>query len=167
VADLRRLGKRGAYRLGQLGTPPATPRKPPSPHYPSWVPSHRGPVSLWLLGCLITVAVLAATAGIGWWFMPFVAGLAGGIASHLGRWRLRTALLATVVVAALGWAVPLGWQAWHTGAVRATARVVAALAGLPAHSSVGIAATLLVAVLQALAGLWLGRALFPRLPRPA
>jgi hypothetical protein len=167
VADLRRLGKRGAYRLGQLGSPPATPRKPPSPHYPSWVPGHRGPVSLWLLGCLITVAVLAATAGIGWWFMPFVAGLAGGIASHLGQWRLRTALLATVVVAALGWAVPLGWQAWHTGAVRATALVVAALAGLPAHSSVGIAATLLVAVLQALAGLWLGRALFPRLPRPA
>ena len=93
--------------------------------------------------------------------------MAGGIASHLGQWRLRTALLATVVVAALGWAVPLGWQAWHTGAVRATARVVAALAGLPAHSSVGIAATLLVAVLQALAGLWLGRALFPRLPHAA
>ena len=124
-------------------------------------------MTLWLLGCLAAVAVLAGSALLGWWFMPFVAGLAGGIASHLGRWRLRTALLATIVVAALGWAVPLGWQAWHTGAVRATARVVAALAGLPAHSPVGIAATLLVAVLQALAGLWLGRALFPRLPRPA
>ena len=167
MADLRRLGKRGAYRLGQLGAPPSAPRKPPSPHYPSWVPRHRGPVSLWLLGCLAAVAVIAAAALIGWWFMPFVAGLAGGVASHLGRWRLRTALLATVVVAALGWAVPLGWQAWHVGAVRATARVVAALAGLPAHSWAGIAATLLVAVLQALAGLWLGRALFPRLPRPA
>lgn len=164
MADLRRLGKRGAYRLGQLGAPPSAPRRPPSPHYPSWVPGHRGPVTLWLLGCLATVAVIAAAAMIGWWFMPFVAGLAGGIASHLGRWRLRTALLATIVVAALGWAVPLGW---HTAAVRATARVVAALAGLPAHSSVGIAATLLVAVLQALAGLWLGRALFPRLPRAA
>src|SRR5580693_638113 len=167
MADLRRLGKRGAYRLGQLGSPPAAPRKPSSPHYPSWVPGHRGPLWLWLLGCLGTVAVLAVTAEIGWWFVPFVAGLAGGIASHLGRWRLRTALLATVVVAALGWTVPLGWQAWHAGAVRATAREVAALAGLPAHSSVGIAATLLVAVLQALAGLWLGRALFPRLPHPA
>ena len=115
MADLRRLGKRGAYRLGQLGSPPSAPRKPPSPHYPSWVPGHRGPVSLWLLGCLAAVAVLAAAAAIGWWFMPFLAGLAGGIASHLGRWRLRTALLATVVVAALGWAVPLGWQAWHVG----------------------------------------------------
>lgn len=163
MSDLRRLGKRGAYRLGQLGSLPPAPRKPPSPHYPSWVPGHRGPVTLWLLGCLATVAVLAASAAIGWWFMPFAAGLAGGVASHLGRWRLRIALPATVVVAALGWAVPLGWQA-RTGAVRATARVVAALAGLPAHSSVGIAATLLVAVLQALAGLWLGRALFPRLP---
>ena len=164
MADLRRLGKRGAYRLGQLGSLPPAPRKPPSPHYPSWVPGHRGPVTLWLLGCLAAVAVIAAATMIGWWFMPFAVGLAGGIASHLGRWRLRTALLATVVVAALGWAVPLGW---HAGTVRATARVVAALAGLPAHSSVGIAATLLVAVLQALAGLWLGRALFPRLPRPA
>ena len=167
MADLRRLGKRGAYRLGVLGSPPSAPRKPPSPHYPSWVPGHRGPVTLWLLGCLAAVAVIAAAAAIGWWFMPFLAGLGGGIASHLGRWRLRTALLATIVVAALGWAVPLGWQAWQVGAVRATARVVAALAGLPAHSSVGIAATLLVAVLQALAGLWLGRALFPRLPHSA
>ena len=167
MADLRRLGKRGAYRLGQLGSLPPAPRRPPSPHYPSWVPGHRGPVTLWLLGCLAAVAVLAASALIGWWFMPFVAGLAGGIASHLGRWRLRTTLLATIVVAALGWAVPLGWQAWHVGGVRATARVVAALAGLPAHSPVGIAVTLLVAVLQALAGLWLGRALFPRLPHSA
>jgi len=167
VAELRRLGKRGAYRLGMLGTPPAAPRKPPSPHYPSWVPGHRGPVTLWLLGCLAAVAAIAAATAIGWWFLPFVAGLAGGVASQLGRWRLRTALLATVVVAALGWAVPLGWQAWRGGGVRATARVVAALAGLPAHSLAGIAATLLVAVLQALAGLWLGRAFFPRRRPPA
>jgi hypothetical protein len=167
MADLRKLGKRGAYRLGVLGSPPAAPGRPASPHYPSWVPGHRGPVTLWLLGCLAAVVVIAAAAAIGWWFMPFLAGLAGGIASHLGRWRLRSTLLATVLVAVLGWAVALGWQAWHAGAVRATARVLAALAGLPAHSPVGIAATLLVAVLQALAGLWLGRALFPRLPRPA
>jgi hypothetical protein len=40
--------------------------------------------------------------------------------------------------------------------------VVAALAGLPPHAPVAIAVTLLVAVLQALAGLWLAWALVPK-----
>ena len=65
-------------------------------------------------------------------------------------------------MAAIGWAIPLGWQALHGAPVRATARVVAALAGLPPHAAVAIAATLVVAVLQALAGLWLTWALIPR-----
>jgi hypothetical protein len=161
MAELRRLGKRGAYRLGRLGNPPERPT-PPRPHYPSWVPGHRGPVALWLLGCLAAIAAIAAGAAIGWWFLPFLAGLASGIATALGRWGWRAALLATIVIAAVGWAVPLGWQAWGGAPVGATARVVAALAGLPAHAPVAIAVTLLVAVIQALAGLWLGRALIPR-----
>jgi hypothetical protein len=41
------------------------------------------------------------------------------------------------------------------------ARTIAALAGLPASAAVAIAVTLVVAVLQAVAGLWLGRALAP------
>jgi hypothetical protein len=40
--------------------------------------------------------------------------------------------------------------------------VFAALAGLPPHAVVAIAATLVVAALQALAGLWLTWALIPR-----
>jgi hypothetical protein len=40
--------------------------------------------------------------------------------------------------------------------------VIAALVGLPAYAAVGIAVTLLVAVIQVLAGTWLGRALTPR-----
>jgi hypothetical protein len=40
-------------------------------------------------------------------------------------------------------------------------RSIAALAGLPASAAVAIAVTLLVAVVQAAAGLWLGRALAP------
>jgi hypothetical protein len=40
--------------------------------------------------------------------------------------------------------------------------VVAALAGLPTHAWVAIVATLLVAVLQTLAGLWLTWAVIPR-----
>jgi len=162
VSDLNRLGKRGAYRLGRLGAPAPAPAAPPAPHYPSWVPGHRGPVLFWLLGCLAAVALIALGAVAGWWFLPFVAGLAGGAAARYGRWRLRVALPAAALVAAVGWGIPLGWQAAHRAPVRATARVVAALAGLPPHASVAIAATLLVAVLQALAGLWLAWALVPR-----
>jgi hypothetical protein len=44
----------------------------------------------------------------------------------------------------------------------AVAREIAALAGLPASPAVAIAVTLLVAVIQAAVGLWLGRALAPR-----
>jgi len=162
VAELRRQGKRGAYRLGRLGTPAPPRAAPPKPHYPSWVPGHRGPVWLWLLGALAAIAVIAGGAAIGWWFVPFLAGLAAGVATRLGNWRLRATLLATVIVAAAGWAIPLCWQAASGEPVGATARVVAALAGLPAYAALAITVTLLVAVIQALAGLWLARAAFPR-----
>ena len=46
------------------------------------------------------------------------------------------ALPAAAPVAALGWAIPLGWQAADGAPVSATARVVAALAGLPPHAGV-------------------------------
>ena len=77
VSDLNRLGKRGAYRLGRLGTPAPAPAAPPGPHYPSSVPGHRGPVLFWLLGSLAAVALIALGAAAGWWFVPFVAWRAG------------------------------------------------------------------------------------------
>jgi hypothetical protein len=117
---------------------------------------------LWLVGGLAAAVLIALGAVAGWWFLPFVAGLAAGAAARYGRWRLRVALPATALVAAIGWAIPLGWQALHGAPVRATARVVAALAGLPPHAVAAIAATLVVAALQALAGLWLTWALIPR-----
>jgi hypothetical protein len=46
--------------------------------------------------------------------------------------------------------------------VGATARAIAALAGLPPYAGVTIVVTLLLAGLQALAGAWLARALLPR-----
>jgi hypothetical protein len=165
VSDLRRLGKRGSYRLGRLGTPSAAPKSPPAPHYPTWVPHHRGPAGLWLLACLAAAALIAAGALAGWWFLPFVAGLAGGVASRYGGWRLRVALPAAVLVAAVGWGAAVGWLALRGLPEREVARVIAALAGLPAHSTVTIAVTLLVAAIQAAAGLWLGRALAPHPPR--
>jgi hypothetical protein len=64
-------------------------------------------------------------------------------------------------MALVGWGIPLWWPALHGQPSGATARVIAALAGLPAHAVAGIAVTLLVAVLQVLVGAWLGRALNP------
>jgi hypothetical protein len=162
VADLRRLGKRGSYRLGRLGTPPAAPKPPPGAHYPAWSQRHRGPAGLWLLGCLAAAALIAAGALVGWWFLPFLAGLAGGVASRYGRWRLRAALPAAVLVAVAGWGAALWWLTLRGLPEGAVARVIAALAGLPAQAAVAIAVMLLVAAIQAALGLWLGRALAPR-----
>ena len=162
VADLRRLGKRGAYRFGRLAAPPPAPGAPPSPHYPSWRGHHRGPASLWLLACLAATALVAAGALAGWWFLPFLAGLAAGLASRYGRWRLRAALLATAAITAVGWGAALLWLTLRGLPEGAVAREIAALAGLPPHAAVAIAATLLVAVIQGLVGLWPGRALGPR-----
>jgi hypothetical protein len=162
VADLSRLGKRGSYRLGRLGAPPPAPSGPPAPHYPSWGHHHRGPASLWLLACLAATALVAAGALAGWWFLPFLAGLAAGVASRYGRWRLRAALLATAVITAAGWGAALGWLTLRGLPEGAVAREIAALAGLPPYAAVAIAATLLVAVIQGVVGLWLGRALAPR-----
>ena len=161
MADLRRLGKRGSYRLGRLGGPRPAPSAPPAPHYPSFASHHRGPAVLWLLACLAGVVIVAAGALAGWWFLPFLAGLAGGVASRYGAWRLRVALPAAVLVAAVGWGAAVGWLMLRGLPEREVARVIAALAGLPAHAVVTIAVTLLVAAIQAAAGLWLGRALAP------
>ena len=161
MSDLRRLGRRGSYRLGRLGAQPAATKHPPAPHYPTWVPHHRGPIGLWLLACVAAAALIAAGALAGWWFLPFLAGLAGGLAAHYGRWRLRVSLPAVMLIAAAGWGGALWWLVHRGLPEGAVAREIAALAGLPAHAAVAIAVTLLVAVIQAAAGLWLGRALAP------
>jgi hypothetical protein len=161
MTDLRRLGKRGSYRLGRLGAPSAA-AQPPRVHYPAFRPARRGRPSGWLAAGLAATVLVAAGASLGWWFVPFLVGLVGGLASRYGRLRLPTAAAAMLLVAAVGWAVPLAWAAAAGLPVRKVAAAVAALAGLPAHASVIIAVTLLVAVLQASAGLWVGRALGPR-----
>jgi hypothetical protein len=162
TADPRKLGKRGSYRLGSLAGP-APPRPvPPSPHYPAWTAGRRGPVVLWLLAGLACAAILALGALAGLWYLPFLAGLATGVAARYGRLRLRVTLPAVVIVAAAGWGAALAWLALRDGLPeRSVARTIAALGGLPAHAAVGVAVTLLVAAVQAAAGLWLGRALAP------
>jgi hypothetical protein len=162
MSDLRRLGKRGSYRLGRLGAPPSAPAAPPAPHYPSFAPHHRGPAWLWLLACLAGVVIVAAGALAGWWFVPFLAGLVAGVASRYGRWRLRAALPATAAVTAAGWGAAMWWLVLHGLPEGAVAREIAALAGLPPHAPVAVAVTLLVAVIQGVVGMWLGRALAGR-----
>jgi hypothetical protein len=143
------------------GPPPPRPVLPRT-HYPAWGPARRGPASAWLLAWLACIALLAVGALAGLWFLPFAVGLGTGLAAHAGRLRLRTALTAVVVAAAAGWGAALAWLTLRDGLPEpAVARTIAALGGLPAQAAAGIAATLVVAVIQAVAGLWLGRALAP------
>jgi hypothetical protein len=159
VSDLRRLGKRGSYRLGRLGAPPPPPVRLPAPHYPSFAQRHRGAAGLWLVGGLAGVAIVAAAALLGWWFLPFLAGLAIGLASRYARLGPRVTLLAGVVVAAAGWGAALWWSVLQGLPEGATARVISSIAGLPPYAAVAVAITLCVAIVQAAAGVWLARAL--------
>ncbi|HEX4088888.1 MAG TPA: hypothetical protein VHZ33_09225 [Trebonia sp.] len=102
--------------------------------------------------------VVAATAPAGLWFVPFVAGAAAGLASL--RWR--RLVPAATLGAVAGWALPLWILALRGLPAGATARAIAALAGIPPYAAVAVVVTLLLAALQALAGAWLARAFFPR-----
>src|SRR6266849_6210620 len=136
MADPRRLGKRGAYRVGELRTAGPWPGRARAPRQPSFRPRRpRGPALAWLAAWAVTAALLGLGAGLGWWFLPFVAGLAAGI----GPWRARSALGA-------GWGAALWWPALSGAPTGATARVIAALAGLPPYAAVGVAGTLLVGI---------------------
>lgn len=165
-AEVDRLGKRGSYRLGGqggLGQQGAGGPGPPRRFQPSFArPQHAGPPSAWILAGVVGTIVVAAGAAVGAWFMPFVIGVLTGIAMRWGGWRLRVTAPAVALMAALGWGLALWLPAWRGLPVGATARTIAALAGLPAFAVVAIAATVAVSVVQGLAGLWLGRAVAPQ-----
>jgi hypothetical protein len=162
TTDLKRLGKRGAYRLGRLRVQGLEGDQRPVPFQPRFVrPDHRWPASTWLLGLLAGVLLIAGGAVAGWWFVPFATGVLAGLANRIGRWPTRVALPAVAIVAALGWMAPLVWSVLGGQPYIAVARVIAALLGLPASAAVGIALTLAVAVIQGVVGYWLGRALTP------
>jgi hypothetical protein len=116
------------------------------------------------LAVFATVAVVVAAATVaGWWFVPFVAGVAAGLLALLRP----GVVLAAALGAVAGWALPLWILALRGYPAGATAHVIAALAGLPPYATVTVVATLLLAALQVLAGAWLARAFAPariRLP---
>jgi hypothetical protein len=111
----------------------------------------------------VLVLALAACwlgAYLGAWWVPFPVGVAAGLPAVRSR-AGRGAVLTATAGALLGWALPLWAMALSSLPVGATARTIAALAGLPARAAVAVAVTLLLAALQVLAGAWLARAAFP------
>jgi hypothetical protein len=168
MADLRKLGKRDSYRLGGrrpgawAGRDGAMRRAGRAPARLTFgAPRSRTGPGRWAAVSVAGAAVIAVAAETGLWFMPFAAGVVTGAASRRAGWRARRALLAAGVMAVAGWGAPLLWQAVRGEPAGATARVIAALGGLPPHAAFGVIVTLAVACLQAVAGLWLGRAVMP------
>jgi hypothetical protein len=123
----------------------------------------RVPRSAFAAGACAAGAFVAAAFGayLGAWWVPFPVGVAVGALGAAGRPR-RGGVLAAVAGAVLGWALPLWVMALSSLPAGATARTIAALAGLPPYAAVAVAVTLLLAALQVLAGAWLARAVFPR-----
>lgn len=162
-SEADRLGKRGSYRLGGFSLPGSGRAGPPRRFVPSFLgPQHRGSVPAWILAGLISVALIAGGALLGLWFMPFLIGLATGVVMRWGWWRLRVTVPAVLVIAAGGWGLALWIMSARGQAVGPTAQTIASLAGFPDMAALAIAFTLGVSVLQALSGLWLGRAIAPR-----
>jgi hypothetical protein len=162
TGEVRRLGKDGSYRLGQLRAQGIGGYERPAPFRPHFVRTdHRWPESTWLLGLAAGSLLIAIGAAVGWWFVPFAAGVVAGLANRVGAWRLRVALPAVAVMAGVGWVVPLGFMLIRAGQAGGVPRLLSATLGLPRHAVVGIALTVLVAMAQAIAGYWVGRAFTP------
>jgi len=161
-SELRRLGKLGSYRLGLLApqgiAPPALPRQ----FRPTFGRTRRNrSTSAWVLLGLLGAAIIGGAAVLGLWFVPLIVGVLAGFAVRFGEFRLRGAVLAVLLMCGAGWGGALVYYSVRGQPVGATARAIAAVAGLPAHAAVAIACTLTVSMLLGLAGLWLGRALTP------
>jgi hypothetical protein len=103
--------------------------------------------------------VVALGAALGLWYLPFIAGLVVGVLTFLRGPGFLRATVALTVVGPVPWAVVLILRSLMGDTIGGTARTVAGLAGLPPFAAVTILLTLLVALLEASVGNWLGRAL--------
>ncbi len=162
-SDIDRLGKRGSYRLGGLGSLGPGLARTSRVFRPSFVrPEHSGTTLGWILSAVVGTVMIAGGSLLGLWFMPFVVGLLTGLIMRWGGWRLRVSVPGVALMAAAGWALALWVPALRGLPVGATARWIAVTAGLPGVTVLVFGATLAVSVVLGLAGLWLGRALTPR-----
>jgi len=100
------------------------------------------------------LAVAAGTAALGWWMVPVLAAVRVRVIS-----RDRAPVASCMAGAALGWALLLGWAAWH-GPVGLVARRVGGALDLPPW---GFA--LLTLIFAALLAGTASRAAKPSLPR--
>jgi hypothetical protein len=126
----------------------------------------RGSLALRAAVLVAAAASCGAGAWLGAWWIPFLAGLGGGLLGRTGPRPPRGLVPAAAAGAILGWLLVLWLLALDGQPAGATARTVAALAGLPPYAGVAVAVTLLLAALQALAGGWLARAVMSlRAPR--
>jgi hypothetical protein len=141
----------------------ASPATPAGPAGPASAAERTRPAALVLR--LAAVAAAAVCCGVGaWlgaWWVPFAAGVAAGLLAVAGPCPRRGCVLPAAAGAAGGWLIVLWLLALDGQPAGATARTVAALAGLPAHAWLAVAVAALLAVLQALAGAWLARAVIP------
>jgi hypothetical protein len=107
-----------------------------------------------LRGAWVLIAIVAGWALVvvsqpmGLWWMAVVCGV--GLGLLVPGWR---AGVGALLVGLLGWGIPLLWQARNTP-VDTVAGVLGGLLGVPAAAAVVL--TLLVSVLLALVGAWLG-----------
>jgi hypothetical protein len=163
TAEFKRLGKDRAYRLGRMRTQGVPQLQRPAQFRPQFVrPYHRWPAAVWLAALLVGMVLIMGGAAIGWWFMPFVVGVLAGVANWVGRWPARVAVSAVAIAAAVGWAVPLAYSMAHGQWHETTARITATQVGLPGTAAAGVTLSFAIAVAQAVAGYWLGRAITPR-----
>ena len=75
---------------------------------------------------------------------------------------MRVAAPVVALMAVAGWGIAIWLPALRGQPSGATARVIAALVSLPPNAASAIALTLLIALVQAVVGAWLGRVLMPR-----
>lgn len=165
AAEFRRLGKAGAYRLGLLRAQGvAVPRRPTQFRARfARRRDHRWRALAWLPGLLAGVVVIAFGTAAGLVFVPLLAGLGAGVANRAGGWPPRVALPAVSAMGAAGWILPFLVSNGSASAGGGLARAVAALTGLPGGHAAGVAAlTMLIAVVQALAGYFLASVITPR-----
>ncbi len=118
-----------------------------------------------MAGCVAAVAAIWIGAAYGLWFLPFAVSAVVGYAACAAGTGSGIAVLTAIGLALAGWALAFADLLVRGWPIGATARIVAALAGLPPEAAVAIAAVFLIAALQAAAGTWLGLAL-RRLPPP-
>jgi hypothetical protein len=120
------------------------------------------PHPAWWTGALVAGAALVALgSAAGLWYLPFVAGLLFGLATRYARPGFALSASGVLLLGPLAWGAVLAVLTVEGAAIGATARIAAAIAGLPASAVLMIVLTLLLALLQTVTGLWLGRAVAP------